>query len=54
MESSTTIGISIPKGLLAKIDSKRGDIPRSKFVQRLVERACAIDDGQEKGGSDLG
>jgi hypothetical protein len=39
MPTTITIGLSIPTELLAKIDGKRGDIPRSKFVQRLVEQA---------------
>jgi metal-responsive CopG/Arc/MetJ family transcriptional regulator len=33
------IAISLPEGLCEKMDSKRGDIPRSRFISRLVEKA---------------
>jgi metal-responsive CopG/Arc/MetJ family transcriptional regulator len=42
--SSTTIGISIPTKLLAKIDGERGDVPRSRFLQRIVEQTYARKD----------
>lgn len=41
MTKSLTIGISIPKGLLAQVDRDRGDVSRSRFLQRLVEQAYA-------------
>ncbi len=31
-------GMTFPKELLAKLDKMRGDIPRSVFLQRLVEK----------------
>lgn len=31
-------GLSLPKELMKSIDEKRGDISRSKFVSRLLER----------------
>ncbi|HZA06245.1 MAG TPA: hypothetical protein VE619_00960 [Nitrososphaeraceae archaeon] len=31
------LGITLPISLLKKIDSKRGDIPRSTFIRRAVE-----------------
>lgn len=31
------IGISLPKNIITEIDSLRGDIPRSKFILRLIE-----------------
>jgi metal-responsive CopG/Arc/MetJ family transcriptional regulator len=31
------LGITLPKSLLHKIDNKRGDIPRSKYIRRAIE-----------------
>ena len=31
------LGITLPKSLLHKIDSKRGDVPRSTFIRRAIE-----------------
>jgi metal-responsive CopG/Arc/MetJ family transcriptional regulator len=39
MTEVTTLGISLPKTLVKRIDDDRGDIPRSRFLLRLVERA---------------
>jgi len=33
------IGVSISALLLERIDNDRGDVPRSKFLQRLLELA---------------
>jgi metal-responsive CopG/Arc/MetJ family transcriptional regulator len=35
----TRISMSIPLNLLEKVDSIRGDIPRSLFVRRILEKA---------------
>jgi metal-responsive CopG/Arc/MetJ family transcriptional regulator len=32
------LGITLPISLLLKIDNSRGDIPRSKYIRRAVER----------------
>jgi hypothetical protein len=39
MQRHKPTGLSIPKELLCKIDSERGDISRSRFLLRLIERA---------------
>ncbi|HZC21046.1 MAG TPA: hypothetical protein VE223_05335 [Nitrososphaeraceae archaeon] len=31
------LGITLPKSILQKIDDKRGDIPRSTYIQRAIE-----------------
>ena len=36
---STNISSTIPSELLSKIDSDRGDVPRSRFIKRLLEKA---------------
>jgi metal-responsive CopG/Arc/MetJ family transcriptional regulator len=32
-----TVGVSFPPNLLEELDKVREDVPRSKFIQRLVE-----------------
>jgi hypothetical protein len=36
---TTGIGISLPVPIMAKIDAERGDISRSRYVLRLLEKA---------------
>ena len=36
---SKMLGISLPNEILLRIDRDRGDIPRSKFLVRLIELA---------------
>ena len=38
MDMTEKIGITLPKSILQKIDQKRGDIPRSRYIRRAVER----------------
>ncbi len=37
MQVSQSVGISLPVSLLKRIDSERGDIPRSRFLLRLLQ-----------------
>jgi metal-responsive CopG/Arc/MetJ family transcriptional regulator len=37
VDMTVKIGITLPKSTLLKIDQKRGDIPRSRFIRRAVE-----------------
>ncbi len=37
MKESIGIGISLPKKIMAQIDSERGDVSRSRFLLRLIE-----------------
>jgi metal-responsive CopG/Arc/MetJ family transcriptional regulator len=32
------LGITLPKSIIQKIDQRRGDIPRSRYIRRAVER----------------
>jgi hypothetical protein len=32
-------GIVLPRQVFEKIDEMRGDVPRSKYIQRLAEKA---------------
>jgi metal-responsive CopG/Arc/MetJ family transcriptional regulator len=36
--ASIVVTISLHEATLKDLDAKRGDIPRSKFVQRLIEK----------------
>jgi metal-responsive CopG/Arc/MetJ family transcriptional regulator len=38
MQSRIAVGISLPKELLIKIDADRGDIPRSRYVLRILQK----------------
>jgi metal-responsive CopG/Arc/MetJ family transcriptional regulator len=46
MTSSTTVvtdntiklGITLPKSTIQKIDQRRGDIPRSRYIRRAIEK----------------
>ena len=44
------ISISWPKAMISKIDSQRGDIPRSKYLLRMVEKTFeTIGNNESKG-----
>jgi len=38
MDMTVKIGITLPKSIILKIDNKRGDIPRSRYIRRAIER----------------
>ena len=46
MQVSQSVGISLPEEMLSKIDRERGDISRSKFLLRLLERAYSAENKQ--------
>jgi hypothetical protein len=37
MQTSIAVGISLPRKIVTKIDHDRGDIPRSRYVLRILE-----------------
>jgi metal-responsive CopG/Arc/MetJ family transcriptional regulator len=37
IDRTEKLGITLPISLLQKIENKRGDIPRSKYIRRAVE-----------------
>ena len=39
MKDIIPLGITLPREIVRKIDNDRGDVPRSRFLLRLVERA---------------
>ena len=42
-------GISLPRDIVEKIDLERGDIPRSRYVLRILEKSYSIDRKMEPG-----
>jgi hypothetical protein len=38
MQNSISFGISFPKRIIEKIDEERQDIPRSRYILRIIER----------------
>ncbi len=38
MQKFSSTGLSLPKDILSKIDQERGDIPRSRYILRILER----------------
>ena len=50
MAVNVPIAISWPKDMISKIDSQRGDIPRSKYLLRMVEKTLeTINNNESKG-----
>ncbi len=52
MQSSIGIGISLPKDLMQKIDIDRGDIPRSRYVLRILEKQYTFETNNDTGSLD--
>jgi metal-responsive CopG/Arc/MetJ family transcriptional regulator len=42
MDMTVKLGITLPKSIIQKIDQRRGDIPRSRYIRRAIERYLAI------------
>jgi hypothetical protein len=38
MQLCSSVGISIPKKILSRIDQERGDVSRSRYVLRILEK----------------
>ena len=43
MRRNTATGISLPNELMQKIDADRGDIPRSRYILRILEKIYKMD-----------
>jgi metal-responsive CopG/Arc/MetJ family transcriptional regulator len=42
------VNITMPDDLAKRIDSERGDVTRSLFIRRLLEKVYRITDGAKK------
>ena len=51
MKSHLVLGISLPRQIVGQIDSERGDVPRSRYVLRILEKQYALKGIEEKEGS---
>jgi metal-responsive CopG/Arc/MetJ family transcriptional regulator len=38
MQKSVAVGVSLTKEILSKIDTERGDVSRSRYILRLIEK----------------
>jgi len=54
MQRYKSTGISFPAELLKEIDDKRGDISRSKYLLRLLEKPYNCDECRKKDSLDRG
>jgi hypothetical protein len=48
MQSSIAVGISFPKDIISKIDAERGDIPRSRYLLRILEKAYVMENKESE------
>jgi hypothetical protein len=51
MKSCISTGLSLPIRLMRKIDIDRGDVPRSKFLLRILERIYSNEELSEEKNS---
>ncbi len=42
ISNNISMGISLPKEMLSRIDGERGDIPRSRFILRKLEQVYLL------------
>ena len=47
MEHSKATGLSLPEELMQRIDRERGDVPRSRFLLRLIEAGYKYKENRE-------
>jgi metal-responsive CopG/Arc/MetJ family transcriptional regulator len=38
IDMTAKLGITLPRSIIQKIDNKRGDVARSRYIRRAVER----------------
>jgi metal-responsive CopG/Arc/MetJ family transcriptional regulator len=46
MKSNSVLGISLPKQIVTQIDEKRGDVPRSRYLLRILENVLEYKDSK--------
>jgi hypothetical protein len=52
MQETIAVGISLPKKIMSQIDSERGDVSRSRFLLRLIERQRIVSNVETKNVND--
>jgi metal-responsive CopG/Arc/MetJ family transcriptional regulator len=43
-DNTVKLGITLPKSIIQKIDQRRGDIARSRYIRRAVEKYLSSKD----------
>jgi hypothetical protein len=54
MQKFNSVGISLPKEIISKIDIERGDISRNGYLLRLLEKQNKCDECRKKDSLDRG
>lgn len=49
MQSSIAVGISLPANIIKKIDTERGDVSRSRYVLRIIEKMYIVNNQNHEG-----
>jgi metal-responsive CopG/Arc/MetJ family transcriptional regulator len=49
MQSSIAVGISLPANIIKKIDTDRGDVSRSRYVLRIIEKTYIVNNQNHEG-----
>jgi metal-responsive CopG/Arc/MetJ family transcriptional regulator len=47
MRSSFVLGISLPKQLVKQMDAQRGDIPRSRYLLRILQNVLEYSNSKQ-------
>jgi hypothetical protein len=50
VRTTETINLAVPLGMVERIDQVRGDVPRSRFVSRILEKALKTLERSDKNG----
>ena len=49
MDMTVKLGITLPRSIIQKIDQRRGDIPRSRYIRSAVERYLGNNSDNDRG-----
>lgn len=52
MQKYNSVGISLPIEIISKIDSERGDISRSRYMLKLLEKPYKCDECRKRDSLD--
>jgi len=47
-DNTVKLGITLPKSIIQKIDQRRGDIARSRYIRRAIEKYLSSSKGIDK------
>jgi metal-responsive CopG/Arc/MetJ family transcriptional regulator len=48
VDKTVKLGITLPKSIIQRIDKKRGDIPRSRYILRSIENYLSSSSSSSK------